>query len=136
MSSECGKLRDAINQVSAFSIPDAIPHRVGNKIQAKNPQRRCEGVPGNETSGGEEILSGLGIHCDRDRGGSRAHAHGDSAKICGQQSDRNAEKEYEPTLKPEVSFPESSLLGQGRDMVERIFRLDGRDQRSGHQEIC
>ena len=46
MSSECDKLRNAINQVSACSVPDAIPHRVGDAIQAKNPERGREGVSG------------------------------------------------------------------------------------------
>ena len=128
MSSECGTLRNAINQVSAFGVPNAIPHRVGNKVQAKNPQRRSERVSGNETSGVEEILSGLGIYCDRDSGGSRAHPYGDPTQVCSEQSGGDAEEKYEPALKPEVSFPESSVLGPGGDMVERIFRLDGRDQ--------
>ena len=128
MSSECGKLRNAINQGSAFGVSDAIPHRVGHKVQAKNPERRREGISGNETSGVEEILSGLGIYCDRDSRGSRAHPHGDPTQVCSEQSGGDAEEKYEPALKPEVSFSESSVLGPGRDMVERIFRLDGRDQ--------
>ena len=70
MSSECEFViycMNAINQVSTFGLPYAIPHRVGYEIQTKNPDQVCCRVSENETSRSKEILSRLGIHCDWNR---------------------------------------------------------------------
>ena len=117
-----------VTQISPFGLSDAIPHCVDHEVQTKNPQRRGERVPGNETSGGKEILSGLGIRGDWDGGRSCTFTHGDSPEICGEHGGGDLEEEYEPGACEEVSFPRECLLGPRRDMVERIFRLDGRDQ--------
>lgn len=136
MSSVCDNLRYAIDQGSAFRVSDAVSHRLGDKVQAKNPEQRRQGVSGNETSGGEEILSGLGIHCDWNSGRSRPYSYGDPAEVRGQQGGGDVKEEYESAPEPEVSFPLPSVLGPGRDLVERIFRLDGRNQRGRDQEVC
>ena len=126
---------DAINKVSTFGIQNAISYCVGYKVQTKNPESWRTRVSGNETSGGRKILSGLGIYCDWYCGGSYTSAYGDSTEICCEYGCGDFKKEYEQGTKPEVSFPESSVLGQRRDMVQRIFRLYGWHKRSDYQEI-
>ena len=103
---------DAIDKVGTFSIQDAIPHCVGDKVQTKNPESWRRGVSGNETSGGKEILSGLGIHCDWYRRRPYTFAYGDSTEICSQYGCGDFKEEREQGIKPEVSFPQAGVLGQ------------------------
>lgn len=113
---------DAINQVSTFGIQDTISYCVGDEVQTKNPEPWCTGVPGNETSGSKEVLSGLGIYCDWYRRRPYTFAHGNSAQIRSQHGCRDVKEKHEQAIKPEVSFPQGCVLGQRWDMVKRIFR--------------
>ena len=101
----------AINQVSTFGIPYAVPHTMDNEVQTKDPGQGCCAVPENETSGGTQILSRMGIYHRGDRDGSCASAHGDTAEIRSKHSGRGAEEEYKQRTEQEVSFPERLLLG-------------------------
>jgi len=101
----------AINPFGTRSIQDAIPHSLGNQVQTENPEQGCRGVPENETSGGTEVLSGLGVHSGRDGRRPRASAHGDPTEICGEHGDRSFKKEREPGAQQKVSFSERFLLG-------------------------
>jgi hypothetical protein len=85
----------AINQVGTCGIPYAIPHSMGNQVQTKNPEQGCWGVFENETSGGAEVLSGLGIYRDRNGRRPSASAHGDSTEVFGESCDRGIEDKYE-----------------------------------------
>ena len=102
----------AINQVSTYGLPYAIPHRMGNQVQAKNPEQGYQGVSGNETSRSKEVLSGLGVYRDRHSRRPFASTYGDSAKICGKPSSGDTEEKYFTGVKPEVSFPQERILGQ------------------------
>jgi hypothetical protein len=126
---------DAINKVGTFSIQDAVSYCVGDKVQTKNPESWRTGVSGNETSGSQEILSGLGIYCDWYRRGPYTFAYGYSTEICGQYGCGDFKEEHEQGTKPEVSFPQAGVLGQRGYMVQRIFRLHSWYKRSGYQEI-
>ena len=125
----------AIDKVSTFGIQNTISHCVGDKVQTKNPESWCTGVSGNETSGGKEILSGLGIYCDWYSRGSYTFAHGDSTEICSQYGCGDFKEEREQGIKPEVSFPQAGVLGQRWYMVERIFRQHGWYKRGDSAKI-
>ena len=101
----------AINQVSTYGLPYAIPHRMGNQVQTKNPERGCPGVFENETSRGKKILSGLGVYRDRDSGRAPAFAYGDSAEILSKYGGGDVEEKHLSGAKPEVSFSQECLLG-------------------------
>jgi len=115
----------AINKVSTFGIQNTISHCVGDEVQTKNPESWRTGVSGNETSGGKEILSGLGIYCDWCRRRPCTFTHGDSAEIRSEYSGRDVKEKHEQAVESEVSFPQAGVLGQRWYMVKRIFRLHG-----------
>ena len=102
----------AINQVSPYGVPYAIPHRMGNQVQTKNPERGRQGVLENETSRGKEILSGLGVYRDRYCRRPFTSAYGDSAEILGKHDSGDVEEKYFSGVKPEVSFSQECILGQ------------------------
>jgi len=112
-----------VNQIGTFGIQDTISYCVGNQIQTKNLEQGSPGISGNETSGGKKILSGLGVYFDRYLRRPFTFAHGDSTKVLCEYGCRDAEEKHEQALKPEVSFPQTGVLGQRRYMVQRIFRL-------------
>lgn len=61
-------------------------------------------------------------------GGSCSRVHGDTAKVFGEQGCRCDESKYESFVEGEVWFSEEGVLGWGRDLVERIFRVDSGNQ--------
>ena len=60
------KEREA-QEISSYGIQDPISYSLDNSIQKEDISQRSEGVSEGEVTRGKEVLSGLGVHRDRDR---------------------------------------------------------------------
>jgi len=82
-------------QVSPYRIQDPIPCRLDNPLAEKDPGHWGEKLSGGKIAGNKKILSWLGIHRNRNKIRLCSPVYGDSPEICGEQSNRNHQEEYQ-----------------------------------------
>jgi len=126
-----------IIQTIPYCLQNPVPHSLADQIPPQDTHARHRVVLAHQAGGSAQILSRLALYRDRDRQRPYTPAHDHSSQIQREQGGSNDQSEYQPRLAREIcALPQQSLLGQWRNLVKRVLRLNGWYRREYYQALC